>query len=155
MLSHDLLASLQNETAVVEQFIVALETEAASLLEGGGSEALEASTRTKNELVSQLLKAGANRDALLDQLDYGTGQEGLNAAGQSDPQILAVTDRLLELAEHARQLNATNGSIIETFLTYNQQALDTLRNLAGMGDLYDASGRARTAAAQAKGIRAG
>lgn len=147
--------SLQNEVALVEQFIVALETEASSLLEAGGNEALEASTRTKNELASRLEQAGATRDTLLAQLNYGVGKEGLDAAGQASPELQAITTRLLELAEHARQLNMTNGQIIETYLKYNQQALDTLRSLAGIGNLYDASGRAQSASAKAKGIRAG
>lgn len=150
-----LTESLQNETGLIEQFIVALETEATSLLEAGGNEVLEASTRTKNELASQLGQAGATRDTLLAQLNYGSGKEGLDAAGQANPELHSITTRLFELAEQGRQLNATNGYIIETYLKYNQQALDTLRSLAGIGNLYDASGRAQNAAAKAKGIRVG
>lgn len=152
---HALQTSLQHETGLIEQFIVILEAEASTLLEPGGNEALEASTHAKNELAGQLAQASAARDALLAQLGYSAGKAGLDAAGLSSPQLQAVTGNLFELAERARQLNAANGYIIETFLKYNQQALDTLRGLAGIGNLYDASGRAQNAPSKAKGIRAG
>lgn len=147
--------SLQNEIGLIGQFIAALEAEAATLLEPGGNEALEASTKIKNTLAELLVQEGKKRDTLLLELGGQSGKAGLDAMAASQPQIQALTAKLFEQAERARQLNASNGYIIETYLKYNQQAFDTLRSLAGMGKFYDARGRAQSAPAKSRGIRAG
>jgi flagella synthesis protein FlgN len=152
---HALHASLQHETGLLDQFIAALEAEAENLLAPGGNDALNESTRIKSELAEQLSLAGQARDALLAGMDLGEGKAGLEGAAQNHPETRALVAILFERAERARQVNASNGYIIETYLKYNQQALDTLRSLAGIGNLYDASGRARNTSAQTRGIRAG
>ncbi len=152
---HALHAGLQHEIGLVGQFIAALETETENLLEPGGNDTLNESTHVKNELAEQLSLAGQARDALLAEMGHGSGKAGLEAAAQNDPETRALVATLFEQAEQARQMNASNGYIIEMYLKYNQQALDTLRSLAGIGNLYDASGRARNTSSQTRGIRAG
>lgn len=151
-----LQACLENEIALVSDFIVLLETEARILADGGDEKALEASTAKKDIYADQLIKAGENRQALLATLGYGADRAGLDAAAKDHPALRTASDRLLEQTRIASELNASNGTIIDTFLAHNQQALDMLRVLAGSGDLYDAKGRTRPGGkGQSKDIKVG
>jgi flagella synthesis protein FlgN len=150
-----LKAGLQQEVDLVGQFLVALESETKNLLAPESNESLNESTRAKSTLASQIETATQTRDALLTQLGYGIGKAGLDAAAQNHPEIRELVAELVQQAEQARQHNASNGYIVETYLKYNQQALDTLRSLTGAGNLYDANGHTRNTAVRAKGIRAG
>lgn len=151
-----LQTSLSQETGLVQEFIAVLEHEATVLLEGGDDKALGASTETKNTYADQLATAADQRQGLLTQLGYSADKAGLDALAQAHPTLLPLCRKLYEAAERANELNVSNGIIIDTFLTHNQQTLDSLRVLAGSGDLYDASGRTRPGAkGQAKDIKAG
>jgi len=147
--------ALDNEIALLSRFIAALESEASVLTSAEGVEALNASTTLKTQLAEQLGQAGNERDNELRQLGLEQGKMGLDAAAQTDSGLRASLDNMLALAARARQLNEANGQIIDAFLKYNQQALDTLGALAGIGGVYDASGRTKNVAGGKKGIRAG
>ena len=147
---------LIQETGLVEEFIAVLEREAAVLLEGGDDKALGASTEAKNTYADQLAAAGEQRQALLKQLGYSADKAGLDALAQAHTALLPLCRSLYERAERANELNVSNGIIIDTFLTHNQQALESLRGLAGISNLYDASGRTRPGSkGQTKDIKAG
>lgn len=150
-----LKAGLQQEVDLVGQFLAALESETKNLLTPESNESLNESTRTKSALASQLEAATQARDALLTQLGYGMGKAGLDAAARNHPEVRELVAELVQQAEQARQHNSSNGYIVETYLKYNQQALDTLHSLTGAGNLYDANGHTRNTAVRAKGIRAG
>lgn len=150
-----LKTDLQQEIDLINQFLAALESETKNLLIPESNESLNESTRAKSILADKLEAASRARDALLARLGYGTGRAGLDAAAQNHAEVRELVATLLQQVERARQQNASNGYIVETYIKYNQQALDTLRGLAGIGNLYDASGHAHNASIRAKGIRAG
>ncbi|QAA92924.1 flagella synthesis protein FlgN [Pollutimonas thiosulfatoxidans] len=151
-----LLACLETETSLVNEFIVLLESEAQILAEGGDAEALADSTARKNIYADQLTRANETRLALLTALGYSADRNGLDAAAHDHPSLQSASQHLLERTRIAGELNTSNGTIIDSFLAHNQQALDTLRVLAGQGDLYDASGHTRPGGkAQSKKIKVG
>ncbi len=133
---------LEQEVDLVGAFIEVLEAEAQVLTEVGDIDALSETTEKKNQYADQLMMVGDERQLLLSQLGFSEDKAGLEAAAHAHPALSASCQALLEKAQAASDLNASNGKIIDTFLGHNQQALDTLRNLTGAGNLYDASGRA-------------
>lgn len=132
---------LEHETDLVQQFLAVLEAEALALTDAVTTDALSDSTEKKNRYADQLVLAADERQMLLIQLGYSDDKAGLDAAVAAHPELQAQYQALLEKTQVASDLNTANGSIIDTFLEHNQQALDTLRSLSGAGNLYDASGR--------------
>ncbi|NYT61977.1 flagellar protein FlgN [Alcaligenaceae bacterium] len=133
---------LEEEVALVQTFITVLEAEAQALTEAGTTDALSDSTDQKNHYADQLMMVADKRQLLLTQLGYSDDKAGLDTAANEHASLRLHYQSLLEKAQIADDLNTANGSIIDNFLAHNQQALDTLRTLAGAGNLYDASGRA-------------
>ncbi|HWK70747.1 flagella synthesis protein FlgN [Pollutimonas sp. M17] len=149
-------ASLHQETELVQDFIKVLEAETLALTEGGGEQALAESTALKNNYAEELAKLSERRQALLTQLGYSADKAGLDSVAQGHPALQAACRQLYDKARQANELNASNGIIIDTFMAHNQQALETLRMLAGAGNLYDASGRTHAGAkGQTRNIKAG
>ena len=152
----DLLALLEQETALVARFISVLQDEAKVLEDGAAEAALTETTQRRNELTDALTEAAAQRNACLKALGFGTDGKGLDAAARAHPELVAAKEELLRQTEQAQTLNEANGRVIEVFLDHNQRTLDTLRRLAGVGDIYDASGRTRpTGANKGRNIKAG
>jgi flagella synthesis protein FlgN len=157
---NDALAQLHTclvqETELVREFIKVLEAETLALTEAGTEQALAESTAQKNAYAEKLAELSARRQTLLTLLGYSADKAGLDAAALEHPSLQAPCRQLYEGAHQAHELNASNGIIIDTFLTHNQQALETLRTLAGLGNLYDASGRTQAGAkGQTRNIKAG
>jgi flagella synthesis protein FlgN len=134
---------LQQEISLVQAFIGILKEEASALEQASSDDALHATSSKKNQSADALASVAGQRNELLSRLGHGADKAGLEAAAQQHPVLNDLCVQLFDLAQRAAQLNAANGQIIETFLAHNQRALDTLRSLAGTGDLYDASGRSR------------
>ena len=151
-----LQASLAHEVNLVQEFIGILEREAEALAQPSGNDVLAETTGQKNGSAERLAQAAETRHALLIELGYSADKAGLEAAAEAHPALQDGASALYKLAGVADELNTANGITIDTFLAHNQQALDTLRSLAGIGNLYDASGRTRPGAKGAKtSIKAG
>ncbi len=149
-------ACLNQEITLVKEFTQLLEQEAQLLLDAAPTEALTQNTAEKNRLADQIAAWDEQRLSLLTTLGYSPDKDGLNAAAAQHANINDSCQTLYQLADNARQLNANNGQLITTFMTHNQQALDTLARLADPGQLYDASGRSRPGSKQPKtNIKAG
>jgi len=138
--SHALQQSLETELDLVQRFMGILQNEASALAQPDHGEALETCTRQKNECIEQLIQAGQARESSLRELGYSTDRAGLEAAS-ADHQLDETCATLLELGRQAGELNASNGVIIDTYLKHTQQAFQTMRQLIGGSDLYDASGK--------------
>lgn len=149
-------ACLNQEISLVKEFTQLLEQEAQLLLGAAPTQALSENTAEKNRLADQIAAWDEQRLSLLTALGHSPDKDGLNAIAAQHSEINATCQTLYELADGARQLNDSNGQLIKTFMTHNQQALDTLARLADPGHLYDASGRSRPGSKQPKtNIKAG
>lgn len=149
-------ACLIQENDLLGEFIKVLEAETLALTEAASEQALAESTAHKNSYAEKLADVSERRMTLLAQLGYSTDKAGLDAAALEHPSLQVVCRQLYDTAHQANELNVSNGVIIDTFLTHNQQALETLRALAGMGNLYDANGRTHAdAKGQTRNIKAG
>ena len=152
-----LLSCMQQELDLVQEFIGVLKAEEAALMDLGNGAALSDSTTSKNLCADKLAAIGAERGKLLASLGYSADKAGLDAAARKHPSLRGTWDELHGKARQASELNAANGVMIDTFLAHNQQAMAALKAMAGIGDLYDASGRSKPVgpAGQKRAIRAG
>jgi len=57
------------------------------------------------------------------------------------PDGLSIWQGILDLAERARQLNNTNGELIQMKLRHNQQILTVLSNAVNQANLYGPDGQ--------------
>ena len=146
---------LQKEIELVQQFIVNLRAESEALATADHDDALRLTTEEKNRYADSLAQSGAAREESLRRLGYTADSQGTQSAMADHPVLQSAFGRLLELAAEAKELNAANGRLIDIYLKHTQDRLNTLRNLAGGGNLYDANGRARNFSGSQKGIRAG
>ena len=147
---------LLQENELLREFIAILEAETLALTEAASEQALAESTAQKNNYAEKLAEASERRLSLLTRLGYSADKAGLDAAALEHASLQAACRQLYDRAHQANELNASNGIIIDTFLTHNQQTLETLRTLAGMGNLYDASGRTQAGAkGQTRNIKVG
>jgi flagella synthesis protein FlgN len=135
-----LLQCVDEQSALLNEFIQTLEAEGALLLETPSNEALAALTTRKNDYARRLAELDRTRAAVLAELGHADDRAGIEAVCADRPDLQAAFDTLFERVEQAGALNQTNGQILKTFMDHNQQALDTLRSLMGQ-DLYDARGR--------------
>ena len=136
-----LQACLEKEIHLMDEFLGVLQAEAKALEDGATETALADTTARKNEAADALAHTAAERNTLLNGLGCGNDGPGLKAAADMHPSLSGTRQRLIDITEQARTLNEANGRIVEVFLDHNQRTLDTLRRLAGVGDIYDASGR--------------
>lgn len=135
---------LEQEAELVRRFIEVLRREAQALAAADQADALTATTHQKGEFARVLEQASHERRTRLGELGLEDGRAGLDAAAHMWPALQPACQALFELATQANQLNTNNGKIIDMYLQYNQRAIDTLRRLAGIDHLYDASGRAQS-----------
>lgn len=138
-----LQACLEKEAKLMGDFLLVLQNEAKVLEDGASEAALTETTASKNEVAEALTEIAQQRNSLLQGLGFDADGPGLADAATRYPALAQARRILLDITGQARSLNEANGQVIDIFLDHNQRTLDTLRRLAGVGDIYDASGRTR------------
>ena len=137
---------LERETALVVEFLAALDTEAEALVDRKAHEALHLATQQKEGLAEKLVLLSQQRDALLLALGLSTGHGGTEAAVAMHPELSPIWESLQVHAQEARDKNARNGALIEVNLRSTTQSLEMLRQLGGSNSTtYDAQGRGKRA----------
>ncbi len=142
-------ALLQAEFGGFQEFHQLLQEEQGALIKGD---------------VDQLLQLADHKAELIERLSGLSAQRShhMNAAGckNSAPGIAAYLDainarsetrerwsKLLDLVREVDQINRSNGILINTRLSHNQQALSVLKNAANPGaNLYGPDGQISSAA---------
>lgn len=135
-----LLNCVNEQSALLSDFIDLLETEGELLLESPSNEALSALTIRKNDYARQLADLDKTRAAALAGMALPDSREGIEAVCTDYPDIRPAFHQLFDRAEQAQALNLANGQTLQAFMDQNQQAMNTLGGLMGQ-DLYDARGR--------------
>ncbi|MCX8086968.1 MAG: flagellar protein FlgN [Rhodocyclaceae bacterium] len=137
-----LAQTLEDEIGRLEAFIALLQREQ-SLLEKGETEALLPLIEQKNALAGALAGFDRSREHALARLGLPAGRAGMEAwlASQEGAPYQAQWERLLELAQRARDLNETNGRLIQLHLSHHQQALAALMNAANQITTYGPDGQ--------------
>ncbi|WP_323011383.1 flagellar protein FlgN [Castellaniella sp.] len=135
-----LLHCVDEQSALLNEFIETLQAEGDLLLGTPSNEALSALAIRKADYARRLAELDQNRATTLTDLGQPNDRHGIAAICAEYPDLQYAFEILFERAEQASSLNHANGETIKAFTERNQQALDTLRGLMGE-DLYDAHGR--------------
>lgn len=141
----DLVKNLEAELRAFQDFIQVLQTEQDALVQGNVDPLLELA-RIKSEKVVLLSQLAESRARFLSAQGYSQEQGSLTKwlnqqRDRGNPHIAELWQRLLTLAENAQQLNQINGSMIDTRLRNNQQALAILQVAANQIALYGPDGQ--------------
>ncbi len=123
--------ALASEQAVLERFVMVLETEQQHLVQGQ-TEALIDLSQQKTQLADQLSHLAQRRRSL-------QPAPGVPAASHH-PKAQSLWSQLIQLAEKADRLNRTNGELIQVKLRLNQQALSILTGAVAQGAIYGPNG---------------
>lgn len=142
ILAADFAARLNSERDALKSLVVLLEAEQQALIDGRTEQLLDLSDR-KIQAVQEVSRLADMRknDLLAHSAEIKAG--GIvswlksHAAGS-----LPVWQDIQQLVERMQHLNRNNGSLIQTKLRLNQQALRVLHNAASSAEgLYGADGQ--------------
>lgn len=143
----ELARSLDAELAGFRDFVQALRTEQEALVQGDVDGLIELA-RLKSEKVVLLSQLAERRNRFIASQGADPRHGGMTnwlqrqKAGQTAPHLAQTWTQLLEQAEIARQLNQVNGTMIESRLRNNQQALAVLQAAANQSlNLYGPDGQ--------------
>ncbi|OZI75208.1 flagellar protein FlgN [Bordetella genomosp. 12] len=135
---------LETETALIEQFLSALQAESAALLDRKAAQALQDAAQHKEALADQLVAASQERDRILAAMALAPGHAGTDAAAGAHAELAPLWQRLQDHAAQARDANQRNAILLEVNLRYTEQTLQALRRLGSQNTTtYDAQGRGR------------
>jgi flagella synthesis protein FlgN len=143
-----LAKNLEAESRAYQDFIQVLQTEQDALVQGNVDPLLELA-RIKSEKVVLLSQLAESRARFLSAQGCSQEHGGMTKwlhqqRDEKTPQIAELWQQLLTLAENAQQLNQINGSMIDTRLRNNQQALAILQVAAKQSALYGPDGQTQT-----------
>lgn len=137
-------ALIQAERAAMAALVAALEQEREAL-EQGHTDRLTQIATAKRELLLHVAYLGDQRNRVLDQ-------SGISAQRSGMERWLQVHDHngiahnawraLIEITNHAQQLNRRNGIYIEAGASANQQAVSALLSASAAAGTYGPAGRA-------------
>jgi flagella synthesis protein FlgN len=136
-----LLAVLTAEHSALLDFVTLLEHEQGMLVENLSDQLLGLSEK-KSSCALDLNKLAQARLALLQEYIPQLGVETIQVwLGAHSPEGLAIWQKTLDLAKRSRQLNLTNGELIQMKLRHNQQSLVVLSNAVNKANLYGPDGQ--------------
>lgn len=137
-----LLAALAAERAALLNFTALLEQEQGMLVENSTDQLLELSERKSTDAVSLNKLAEMRRDLLRQNIPQPLGIDAVRTWLKiHSPDGLSAWQEILALAERARQLNNTNGELVQMKLRHNQQTLTVLSNAVNKANLYGPDGQ--------------
>lgn len=135
--------TLENEVKLLTSFTELLQQETILLLGEHDNETLHQITQLKNQYAEQLAHLNDQREHALTALQVSNSAAGLQQAASQFPDLVPLVEQLHSLAEQAKLANEQNGLLIDTYLQYNQQALDALAQaMQPVEQVYDARGKA-------------
>jgi len=136
---------LNEEAARLRDFLIVLQHEQEALLSGSVDRLLSLAEE-KNTIFTRLAEFGEARNQILKANALSADRTGVETwLAQYDPQATAheTWKTLLSMTVEAQELNRVNGTLINTRLANNQQALSTLLAAANQAALYGPDGQAR------------
>ncbi len=138
----ELLTTLQAEGIVMQDLLDCIRSEQQSLTKDSLQE-VSALLEQKAALVAQLANLSARRHALLVQHGWPNGEIGMQAWLEAHPDttVSDTWNTLLDQVRLAKDLNHTNGLIINTQLNRKHQALHILTGNTALEKLYGADGQ--------------
>lgn len=137
---------LAEELAQLKKFVEVLREEQEAL-SVGAVDTLMRLVEYKSALALQLGNLAKQREDMLGAAGFGLGREAVDAWLADTPGTTVqrkTWQELLELTMQARNLNETNGKLINLRMQHNQQALAVLMAAADKAMTYGPDGQQRT-----------
>jgi flagella synthesis protein FlgN len=136
-----LLGALTAERAALQKFIQLLEQEQGLLVENDTNRLLATAEQKSAQAVS-LNELAESRRSLLQKNIPAFTAEAIHAwLKANSAEGLAAWQEIRALAEHAQQINHTNGELIQMKLRHNQKSLAVLSNAVNKANLYGPDGQ--------------
>jgi flagella synthesis protein FlgN len=135
--------SLQHETESASKLVDLLKQEQAGLLEADINR-LSPLTEQKAAVVSRMFELASQRHHRLASLGFAADEQGMEkwlATPAGSKQGRKGWEQLLKLARSAKELNKTNGLLINRHMTRNQDAINALNLSVGGGNFYGPDGQ--------------
>ncbi|SER27935.1 flagella synthesis protein FlgN [Nitrosomonas sp. Nm51] len=141
--SESFAAVIDSEIGTAKAFVEVLKKEEGALIHGRIDE-LDMLASDKTRLVEKLENLSKQRKQYLSFLGYSPDKSGMQLwlMKQAGVELQEQWNQLMELAKTAQQINRTNGSVISTYLQYNQRAYLALQSASGNISLYGPKGQA-------------
>ena len=141
----DFAKTLDAELRAFRDFMQILQNEQETLIQGNIDHLIELA-RLKSEKIILLSQLAEQRNHFLRSQGCASDHAGMmhwleRQHGGAMPQIAEIWQQLLDEAKTAHRLNQINGSMIETRLINNQQALAVLKAAANQSGLYGPDGQ--------------
>jgi len=137
-------AMLQAEHDALGAFISLLQAEQEILVQGN-ADRLAAIAPEKSAQVDLLARLGQKRDRFLTDQNLALSAAGVETWLSRQPAIAVATRKIwhesLRRAEMARQLNISNGLLIDSRMQQNRQKLAVLQSAAGSDHVYHPNGQ--------------
>ena len=139
-----MLPAFQSELAALSRFIEILQREQAALVKADVNQLIPISAE-KVQQAEQLNRLAQVRVTALEKQGIQNDRAQVEAWLATQPRDIAEAwNLLIEAAKKAQHLNQTNGTLIESQLKNNQQALNTLVSAANQSAVYGADGQPRS-----------
>src|SRR3990167_8903191 len=138
--------SLNEEQQEANRLLQVLKQEQALLI-GADIDQLAALTEQKAKIVARMTELASGRHRALGAAGFDAAESGMKAwlARAPAPSAIAKSwNELLELARAAKEMNRTNGVLINRQMTRNQDALSVLQGNRQGGNLYGPNGQSRS-----------
>jgi flagella synthesis protein FlgN len=136
-------SQLTQEIQAAQQLLELLKQEQAFLIEAD-IDGLASLTKSKSSAVSRLTELAIARHRNVGKAGFAASESGMqqwlaSAAGSS---AMASWSQLLDVMQSSKELNHTNGILINTHMTRNQASLAVLQQNAQGGAFYGPNGQA-------------
>ena len=151
--STDLTGSLYQEREAAARLLTLLQQEQIQLIENN-IDGLAALTEEKSKIVARMTTLANGRHRALASAGFEPGESGMQAWLKSAPVTEAITKswtELLALAQSAKELNRSNGMLINRHLSRNRNALNVLQGTPQGSNFYGPNGQS-TSKTPARGV---
>ncbi|MCB5207477.1 flagella synthesis protein FlgN [Methylovorus mays] len=137
--------SFEQDTQLVNQLIVLLSREQASLVKADMDE-IEPILAEKAQLLNQLGAVVQNRYKALAVHGFEGSEKGMAdwLVAQKTAEIQQAWMKFNKMLLQAKEMNRVNGVLINKHFSRNQQFLSALQNQHSAGQIYGSNGRATT-----------
>lgn len=136
-----LLGALAAERVALQKFIQLLEQEQGLLVENHTDQLLELAEQKAAQAISLSELAESRRSLLREYIPVFTAETIHAWLKTNSAEGLAAWQEIRSLAEHAQQVNHTNGELIQMKLRHNQKSLAVLSNAVNKANLYGPDGQ--------------
>ncbi len=138
----ELVAAIDKEKSIVALFVEVLKKEEDALIHGCIDD-LDTLVSEKVQLAEQLEALAELRIQYLLSQGYSSDKNGMQSwlSKQTNVNVQAVWNELVELATTAKQINQVNGQVISAQQSHNQRAYHALQSAAGNVSLYGPKGQ--------------